>query len=89
MDNIKIPGFTAETSLCQPKREYTLPRLRSAVAADHSGAVHPARFFCAGGMCGCQGDEDCNDMFSTACSSDGYARCWIRPNDLNVFCLCT
>ena len=89
MNAIKIPGFTAETSLFRRSEDYTLRSLSSTAADDKTGAVYPARYACGRGLCACSGDEDCNGMFSHGCSSGGYAQCWIRSNDSNVFCLCT
>jgi hypothetical protein len=80
-----MPGFTAEIALLfQTASRSSI----STESTDEAGVIHPARFFCGGGLCACQGDEDCNDMFSSGCGG-GYAQCWIRSNDSNVFCLCT
>jgi hypothetical protein len=79
-----MPGFTAETAL--PFQ--TAGRSSIGAESTAAGVIQPARFLCRGGLCLCQGDEDCNDMFSSGCGG-GYAQCWIRSNDSNVFCLCT
>jgi len=86
---MNLPGFTAENSLYKTNQKYFLRALSSAAAGDQSGLIHPARYACWRGVCMCSGDDDCNGMFSSACSSDGYGRCWVRgPGDGNVFCMC-
>jgi hypothetical protein len=84
MTTSTMPGFTAETSLLLQ----TATRSSSSTVTPDAGLIQPARFICGGGLCGCQGDEDCNNMFTYACGG-GYAQCWSRSNDSNVFCLCS
>jgi hypothetical protein len=87
---MNMPRFTAEASLYKTNKEYFLQSLRSANSGGEAGVVYPALPICWRGLCACSGDVDCNVMFSSLCSSGGYARCWIRgPGDGNVFCLCT
>jgi hypothetical protein len=90
MSAVSILGFTAERSLGRTNEKHFLSILSESGAGTRPSGVYPARFACWPGMCACSGDEDCNAMFSTACSSGGYGRCWIRgPGDGNVFCLCS
>jgi hypothetical protein len=91
MKTINVPGFTAERSLEHPNEKYLLSALSESVASATPDNVYPARFACWQGGCACAGDEDCNAMFSVACSSDGYAQCWVRSHGPagSVFCLCS
>ena len=88
MNAVRLPGFGAELSLPRRHDVYLARRLRE-FNDGQPGLVHPARYACYGGGCACQGDVDCNAMFSNACGS-GYARCWERGSGstYNVFCLC-
>lgn len=70
-----LPGFTAETSLYQRGGRYRSVTTRAGGAGEQrilsqlrrgSGGVGGGGgFACKGGKCRCDGDPDCNDMFST------------------------
>lgn len=45
-------------------------------------------FTCSGGYCSCEGDTDCNLMFSGTACGDGPAQCQINGADIPR-CVCT
>ena len=85
---MSIPQFTAELSLFGAQARYR--GSKGLLPGDgQAGVIHPAMIRW-GRLSICSGDADCNGMFETACSANGYAQCWIRgPNDSSVFCMCT
>jgi hypothetical protein len=86
---MNTPGFTAEDSLYRRCGTYVRQSPRNIVASGGAEMIHPA-IIRWGALSMCSGDADCNGMFETACSANGYAQCWIRgPNDSSVFCMCT
>lgn len=78
-----LPGFTAETSCARSTRTYASRLGHAQQAADGLGlaagrlgrvrATAPGSalaFTCNGLECSCEGDADCNDLFSTGLCGD-------------------
>ena len=85
MSAMNLPGFHAEASLYEGIAGY----LRRTTANDGAG-VQPALgrgYNCAGNMCVCSGDDDCNNMFTFDCGGP-YAQCWLTGHGA-VFCICS
>jgi hypothetical protein len=94
---MSLPGFTAEASFSKTGTSYRAVvshgqrggQQRVVSQARVGGGVGAGRagFHCDGGSCRCDGDADCNDMFSTnVCGPNAY--CYLGWLTGEWVCIC-
>lgn len=80
---MSVPKFTAERSIYFSSRNYARTKTPNRTPISFSGPAILPSMTCTGPLCGCIGDDDCNNMFSNGNCSN-IAACY---EDIGV-CLC-